>query len=224
MAKKKREPISIPVYSLSEELISSISHGVGALFGVAALVLCVVFSALHGNPWAVVSSAIYGATLVILYSMSSIYHGLSPRLPSKKVFQVIDHCSIYLLIAGTYTPFSLCTLRPVSPVLGWFIFGVVWGMAVLGIVLNSIDLDAFKVFSMCSYLGMGWCIAAAAVPMIRELGGGGTALLLGGGLAYTVGAVFYAYGRRRAYIHSVFHLFVCAGSLLHFLCILLYVM
>ncbi len=223
----KRTPLRervLPVYTKGEEIFNMVSHIAGGVLGIVATVLCVAFAAVHRNVYGVVSGAIFGATMIVLYTMSSIYHGLSPKLPGKKVFQVIDHCSIYLLIAGTYTPFSLCTLRSVSPVLGWFIFGIVWGMAILGIVLNSIDLVAFKIFSMCSYLGMGWCIVAAAGTMIQELGGGGTALLLSGGVAYTVGAVFYAFGRRKAYIHSVFHLFVCLGSFLHFFCILLYVM
>ena len=223
----KRTPLRervLPVYTKREEIFNMVSHIAGGVLGIVATVLCVAFAVMHRNVYGVVSGAIFGATMIVLYTMSSIYHGLSPKLPGKKVFQVIDHCSIYLLIAGTYTPFSLCTLRPVSPVIGWSIFGIVCGMAVLGIVLNSIDLEAFKIFSMCSYLGMGWCIVAAAGTMIQELGGGGTALLLGGGVAYTVGAVFYAFGRRKAYIHSVFHLFVCLGSFLHFFCILLYVM
>ena len=223
----KRTPLRervLPVYTKGEEIFNMVSHIAGGVLGIVATVLCVAFAVMHRNVYGVVSGAIFGATMIVLYTMSSIYHGLSPKLPGKKVFQVIDHCSIYLLIAGTYTPFSLCTLRPVSPVIGWSIFGIVWGMAVLGIVLNSIDLEAFKIFSMCSYLGMGWCIVAAAGTMIQELGGGGTALLLSGGVAYTVGAVFYAFGRRKAYIHSVFHLFVCLGSFLHFFCILLYVM
>ena len=148
----------LPSYTKGEEIFNMTSHIVGGALGVVALVLCVVFAAVRGNVYGVVSGAIYGTTMIVLYTMSSIYHGLRPHLTAKKVFQVIDHCSIFLLIAGTYTPISLCSLREYSPVLGWTIFGVIWGLATLGIVLNSIDLKKYSVFSMICYLGMGWCI------------------------------------------------------------------
>lgn len=221
MAKKKREPISIPVYSLSEELISSISHGVGALFGVAALVLCVVFSALHGNPWAVVSSAIYGATLVILYSMSSIYHALKIN-KAKRVFRVFDHCSIFLLIAGTYTPYTLVTLRQAGAT-GWILFGVVWGAGILGIVFNSINLKKYRIPSMICYLAMGWVMIFAMKPLMENLHRNGIILLFAGGGAYTLGAILYGLGKKHKYFHSIWHFFVLAGSILHFFSILLYV-
>ena len=162
--------------------------------------------------------------MISLYTMSSIYHGLRPDGMAKKVFQVIDHCSIFFLIAGTYTPITLCTVREANPVLGWTIFGIVWGMAILGCILNSIDLKKFKKFSMICYLGMGWCIVVAAKPMIEILKPGALWLLLAGGIAYTVGAIFYGCGKRAKYMHSVFQLFVVAGSILHFLCIALYIL
>ena len=135
----------LPTYTKGEEIFNMTSHIVGAVLGVVALVLCVVFAAIRGNVFGVVSGSIYGVTMIILYTMSSIYHGLSPKRYSKKVFQVLDHCSIFLLIAGSYTPFALCTIREADPVSGWVIFGVIWFVAILGIVLNSIDIKKFKV-------------------------------------------------------------------------------
>lgn len=222
MARTKLSERILPNYTRGEEIFNMVSHIVGGALGIAALTLCVIFSALHGNVYGVVGSAIYGATMIILYTMSSIYHGLKPHLMAKKVFQVIDHCSIFLLIAGTYTPIALSALRSYSPPLGWWIFGIIWGCAVLGIVLNAIDIKQYKVFSMICYLAMGWCIVFAAKPTYLMLGPGGIALLVAGGLMYTIGAVFYGLGKKKRYIHSVFHLFVVAGSILHFLSILLY--
>ena len=162
--------------------------------------------------------------MIVLYTMSSIYHGLSPRLKAKKVFQVLDHCSIFLLIAGSYTPFALCTIRQVDLVSGWLIFGIIWLVAILGIVLNSIDIKKFKIFSMICYLLMGWCIIIKASILPLTLGISGTALLVSGGVAYTIGAIIYGLGKKYKYAHSIFHLFILIGSLLQFLCILLYVM
>ena len=215
---------TLPSYTRGEEMLNMISHIAGGIMGVAATVLCVVTAVLHHSVWGVVSGAIFGGTMILLYTMSSIYHGLSPEKMAKKVFQIIDHCSIFLLIAGTYTPLTLCTLRIASPGFGWTIFGLIWAMAVLGIVLNAIDLKQFHLFSIICYLVMGWCIVIAAKPVVTGLGLAGTWMLLIGGIAYTIGAVFYVFGRRHAYIHSVFHVFVVAGSFFHFLCILLYVM
>ena len=223
----RRIPLSrraLPVYTQGEEIFNMVSHIAGGALGIAAVALCVIMAALHRNVYGIVSGAVYGFTLIVLYTMSSIYHGLSPRLYAKRVFQVIDHCSIFLLIAGSYTPFSLVTLRLYSPWLGWTIFGVIWAMAALGIALNAVDLERFKVFSIVCYLGMGWCIILTARLLPRLLGAQGLALLLAGGAAYTVGAVFYGLGRKKRYFHSVFHLFVLAGSIFHFFCILLYVM
>lgn len=215
---------NLPVYTRGEEIFNMVSHIAGGAMGAAATVLCVIAAALHHNVWGVVSGAIFGGTMILLYTMSSIYHGLPPERTSKKVFQIIDHCSIFLLIAGTYTPLTLCTLRTASPGLAWTIFGLIWTAAVIGIVLNAIDLKQFKVFSIICYLMMGWCIIIAAKPVAAGLGSGGLWMLLLGGIAYTVGALLYVMGKRHEYIHSVFHLFVVAGSLFHFLCILFYVM
>ena len=214
----------LPKYTKGEEIFNMTSHIVGAVLGVVATVLCVVFAAVRGNVYGVISGAIYGATMILLYTMSSIYHGLSPKRYSKKVFQVLDHCSIFLLIAGSYTPFALCSIREYDPVSGWVIFGVIWIVAIIGIVLNSIDIKKFKIFSMICYLAMGWCIVFKITLLPKLLGTAGFVLLLLGGIAYTVGAVLYAIGKKHKYMHSVFHLFILLGSLLQFFCILLYVM
>lgn len=199
-----------------------VSHIAGGGLGVVALVLCVIVSALHKNPWAVVGSAIYGASLISLYSMSSIYHGLT-HVFAKKVMQVLDHCTIYFLIAGTYTPILLCSIREYSPVTAWVLFGVVWGFAALATTLTAIDLKKYAVFSMICYIGMGWCIVFAAKIAIAAIPFMGLVYLLAGGVSYTIGAVLYGLGRTRRYMHSVFHLFVVLGSLLQFICILFYV-
>lgn len=219
----KKHPISIPTYTKGEEIFNMTSHIVGGGIGVVATVLCVIFAALHHNVYGVVGSAIYGGTMIVLYTMSSIYHGLRPHLTAKKVFRVIDHCSVYLLIAGTYTPISLCNLREANASLGWTIFGIVWGVAALGITLNAIDLERFIYPSLACYLCLGWCVLGAAKTTAIALGVGGVTFLLLGGVAYSLGAVLYALGKKRKYIHSIFHIFVCLGSLFHFFCILFYV-
>ena len=224
MKRTKLRDRILPKYTKGEEIFNMTSHIVGGVLGIVALVLCVVFAAVHGNGYGVVSGVIYGVTMVILYTMSSIYHGLNPKRKAKKVFQVLDHCSIYLLIAGSYTPFALCTLREYSTALGWTIFGVIWFVAILGIILNSIDIKKFRVFSMICYLVMGWCIVFKINLLPELLGTAGFVLLLLGGLAYTIGAILYGLGKKHKYMHSVFHLFILLGSLLQFFTILLYVM
>ena len=224
MERTKLKDRILPKYTKGEEIFNMTSHIVGAVLGVVATVLCIVFAAVRGNVYGVISGAIYGATMILLYTMSSIYHGLSPKRYSKKVFQVLDHCSIFLLIAGSYTPFALCSIREYDPVSGWVIFGVIWAVAILGIILNSIDIKKFKIFSMICYLAMGWCIVFKITLLPKLLGIVGFVLLLLGGIAYTVGAVLYSIGKKRKYMHSVFHLFILLGSLLQFFCILLYVM
>lgn len=214
----------LPTYTKGEEIFNMTSHIVGAVLGIVATVLCVVFAAINKNVYGVISGAIYGVTMILLYTMSSIYHGLSPKRHSKKVFQVLDHCSIFLLIAGSYTPFALVSIREYDAFWGWAIFGIIWGLAILGIVLNSIDIKKYKVFSMICYLAMGWCIIIKANLLPELLGMKGLILLLAGGIAYTTGAIVYGFGKKHRYIHSIFHLFILLGSLLQFFCILLYVM
>jgi len=224
MTRIKIKDRKLPVYTKGEEIFNMVSHIVGGVLGIVAIVLCTIFGAIRNNPYGVVSGSIFGFTMVLLYTMSSIYHGLKPDTTAKKVFQVLDHCSIFLLIAGSYTPFALCTLREYNGATGWWIFGIIWGAAILGIALNAIDLKRYKVFSMICYLAMGWCIIIKINLLPQLLGLTGFILLLAGGIVYTIGAVFYGVGKKHKYIHSVFHLCIFFANLLHFLCILLYVM
>ncbi len=224
MPRQKLADRKLPDYTKGEEIFNMVSHIVGGAVGIGALALCVIVAAIHNNVYGIVSGAIYGASMIILYTMSSVYHGLKPELMAKKVFQVIDHCSIFLLIAGTYTPIALCSLREYNTTLGWVIFGVIWAFAALGIVFNSIDIKAYSKFSAICYLVMGWCIVFAWKPTAQMLTSGGIALLLSGGISYTIGALFYYFLKKKRYMHSIFHLFVVIGSILHLLAILFYVL
>ena len=212
---------SLPVYTKGEELFNMITHIVGGAIGVAALVLCIVFSAVRGNGYGLAGSIVYGVSMIVLYTMSSVYHGLREGT-AKRVMQVLDHCTIYLLIAGTYTPILLSAMRPIDPVSSWVLLGVVWGLSAIAITLTAIDLKKYSVFSMICYIGMGWCIVFKLPLLIEAVGWGGFWLILLGGVCYTVGAVLYGLGRTKKYMHSIFHLFVVAGSVLHLLAILIY--
>ena len=217
MALKDR--IKIPKYSLGEELVSSISHGIGAGLSFTALVLCVVFSAIHGNAYAVVSSVIYGSTSIILYMMSTLYHALKVN-NVKRVFRILDHSSIFLLIAGTYTPYALVAL---PKTLGWVIFSINWGCAVIGIILNSIDLERYKKISIVLYLLMGWMIIFSFDKLISSMSMVGIYLMLVAGILYTVGAIFYGVGKKIKYMHGLFHIFVLSASVCVFFSIFFYV-
>lgn len=222
MSRTKLRDRLLPSYTRKEELFNMISHIVGGGFGVVALALCVVFSAIKGNPWSVVGSAIYGASLISLYTMSSVYHGLKSEM-GKKVMQVLDHCTIYFLIAGTYTPILLSCLIPYSPAWGWTIFGLVWGCAAVGVVFAAIDHKKFAVLSMICYIGMGWCIVIAGKVALEAIPFAGLMWLLAGGIAYTIGAVIYVIGKKKRYMHCVFHIFCIIGSILQFVCIFFYI-
>lgn len=211
--------IAIPKYTLGEELISAISHGLGAAFGVLALVICLVKTIPEGNAFSIVSSWIYGFSIIILYSMSCIYHALKP-CNAKRVMRIFDHCTIFLLIAGSYTPFTLVSL---IDSVGWVLFGVVWGAAIIGIILNAIDMERYTTLSMVCYLAMGWVIVFAIKPLINAIDMNGIKLLVAGGIAYTVGAVIYGIGSKVKYMHSIWHFFVLAGTILQFLTIYYYV-
>lgn len=224
MTRTKLDDRVLPKYSKGEEIMNMTTHIVGAAFGLVAMILCIVFAAIHENSYGVISAVIYGITMIVLYIMSSIYHGLSPNLKGKKVMQVLDHCSIFLLIAGSYTPFALCTLREYDLATGWSIFGIIWAIAILGIVLNSIDLKRYKVFSMICYLIMGWCIILKVTILPELITWPGFILLLSGGIVYTIGAVLYGVGKKVKYMHSVFHFCILIASILQFFSILLYVM
>lgn len=222
MTRTKLADRTLPNYTKGEEIFNMVSHIVGGGLGIIATVLCVIFAALNKNVWGVVGGAIYGASMIVLYTCSSVYHGLT-HPTAKKVMQVLDHCTIYFLICGTYTPILLSAIRPVSPVWAWVIFGIVWGLAAMATTLTAIDLKKYSKLSMACYIGMGWCIVLAWDVTARAIPVPGLWLLLGGGIAYTIGAVLYGIGKKHRYMHSVFHLFVVLGSVLQFLCILLYV-
>lgn len=224
MKRTKLDDRVLPTYSKGEEIFNMVSHIVGGAIGIATLVLGIIISAIHHNGYGIASSIVLGVTVIVLYTMSSIYHGLSPKLKAKKVFQIIDHCSIFLLIAGTYTPFCLCTLRGAEPVTGWIMFGVVWGIAALGITLNAIDIKKFKIVSMILYLVMGWCIIVKMNLLIIVLQIPGFVLLLSGGIVYTIGAILYGVGKKKKWMHSIFHIFCVISSILQILCILIYVL
>ena len=216
----RRRMLGLPDYTLGEELMNSITHGIGALFGVMALVLCVVKSALSGNVYGIVSGAIYGATLILLYTMSCLYHALKVNR-AKKVFQTFDHCSIFLLIAGTYTPITLVALKGA---LGWVLFGVVWAAAATGITFNGISVKKYKIMSMICYIAMGWVIIFVFPEFIKAVDFNCVILLLIGGIVYTIGAVIYGFGKKARYVHSIWHFFVLAGSIFHFFAVYLYVL
>ena len=212
---------TLPNYSLGEERMNMITHIAGGVMGVAALVLCVLQAARHHNIWGIVSSAVYGTTLIAMFTISSVYHGLRPNL-GKKVMQVIDHCTIYFLIAGTYTVVVLSAFLPRYPKIAWGMFAFQWALGILATVLTAIDLKKYNVFSMVCYIGMGWAILPFCAVTIEVMELPGFLLLLSGGIAYTIGSVLYGLGARRKWMHSVFHLFVDLGALLQFLAVLLY--
>ena len=207
----------LPHYTLGEEIFNSVSHGVGVALACVGFGILIVLSALYGDAWAVSSSIVYSFSLFALYLASTLYHAC-PNRKVKGVLQVLDHCSIFLLIAGTYTPYTLITLRGA---LGWTLFGVVWGAAIVGVVLNAIDVQKYSRISMVCYVAMGWVVVLAIRPLMASLAWNGLVLLALGGVFYTVGIIFYVI--RRSYMHSIWHLFVLAGSVCHYLSILLYV-
>ena len=212
---KLSKKIDLPKYKLGEELMSSISHGVGVLLSIAALILCIIKA---DTGLGLLSALFYGISSIILYLMSCLYHSLA-RNNAKRVFRIIDHCSIFLLIAGTYTPFCLCVL-PLN--IGWWVFGFVWACAVIGILLNSLDMKRFKKVSMVLYLIMGWCIIFTFKPLWNSMNHFGILLLLLGGIIYTIGAVLYGIGKKKQYMHSMFHLFCIAASFCFFFAVYFY--
>jgi len=213
----------LPDYTKGEEIANMVTHIVGGSFGIAYLVLCVIIAAVHGSPMGVVTSSIYGTSVITVFTMSAVYHGVRPQT-AKKVLQVIDHCMIYFMIAGTYTPITLCLLRKENTAIGWVVFGIVWGISALAVTLTAIDLKKFKVFSMICYIALGWCIIFYLPQTLCALSYGGSLFLIGGGIMYTVGAILYGIGKRKRYVHAVFHTFVVLASVLHFFCIAFYVL
>jgi hemolysin III len=205
-------------HTLGEEIAHSVTHGVGAVLSVAGVAVLAAFATLRGNAWHVVSCGIYGATLVLTYTASTVYHAIPASLPrAKGVLQALDHSAIYLLIAGTYTPFAL---GPLQGPWGWTLLGIVWGLALAGILLEMVPRLRHRRWTIVLYLGMGWLALVALEPLVEAISAGGVALLAAGGLAYTAGVLFYVW--RRPFHHAVWHGFVLAGSALHFFCVLFY--
>jgi hemolysin III len=205
-------------YSVCEEIANSITHGLGMVLSVVGLVLLLVLASRYGDAWHIVGCGIYGATLLLLYTASTLYHGIT-RPRAKQVLRILDHSAIFLLIAGTYTPFTLVNLR--GP-WGWSLFGTIWSLALLGIILEMTPWRRFRVISILLYVGMGWAVVVAAKPLLNTVALPGLILLLAGGLAYTVGIVFYVW-RNLPHHHAIWHLFVLSGSVLHFFAVLFFV-
>jgi hemolysin III len=201
------------------ERFNSISHLVGAALALAGVVVLVTLASWKGDPWKIVSFSIYGASLFLLYTLSTLYHSLRGR--AKDIFRKLDHIAIYLLIAGTYTPLALVTLRGAW---GWSLFGIIWGLAIVGIIVDSLHKKGSRTIQMVIYLLMGWLIVVAMYPLIQALPRGGLLLLVLGGVFYTSGMIFYAIDDRMKHAHGIWHLFVLAGSISHYLAILLYVL
>ncbi|MDA3871349.1 MAG: hemolysin III family protein [Candidatus Marinimicrobia bacterium] len=214
---KKKKKVSLPNQSMGEEIANSIIHGIGIALSIAALVLLVVFSSQRGDVWQIVSFSIYGATLVILYLFSTLYHGFHNK-KVKEFFRLFDYASIYLLIAGTYTPVTLTILR--GP-LGWTVFGIIWGLAILGVVKQFVFFHKFQAFSVITYLIMGWLIVFVIKPLLAEVPIMFFMWMLIGGLSYTLGIIFFIW-EKMPYNHSIWHLFVLGGSIGHFFAFLFY--
>ena len=221
IARTKLAERSLPNYTHSEEMMNMVTHIVGGALGIAALVLCLFRAAVNHNIYGIVASAIYGTSMISTFTVSSVYHGLNLNY-GKKVMQVIDHCTIYFLIAGTYTVVVLSAIRPIYPSLGWGLFYFEWILAIIAATLTAIDLKKYDTFSMICYIGMGWAVIPFAKQAMVALTAPGFRLLLWGGIAYTIGAVLYGIGSRKKWMHSVFHIFVVLGALLQFLSVLLY--
>lgn len=219
MKEKKQPGVAAPVYyPLGEEIFSAITHGLGALGGIFALIYMLIWSARSESPLAAVASSIYGGSLIILYTISTLSHALM-NTRAKTVFRVLDHATIFLLIAGTYTPITLITLKGKA---GWILFGVQWALAAAGITFASIALNRFRRISILLYFIMGWLIITATLPLIRNMAPAGLSYLVGGGVFYTAGILFYRL--RRPYLHAVMHLFTLIGSVLQFITVAFYVL
>lgn len=207
---KRREELSLPRYSLSEEIMNAITHGVGVGLAIAGMIVLLVMG--HHDPLTAVSVSIFGASMIMLYLVSTLYHALGVN-KGKKVFQILDHCTIFFLIAGTYTPISLLCF---GGSIGWTLFGIVWGVAILGIVLNAVNLHRYRKFSMACYIGLGWIVVFFFKPLVEHLDYTSIVLLVIGGVIYTVGAIIYGMGKRFKYMHSIWHFFVLGGTICHY--------
>ena len=216
MSEKKKLNIKIPNYTLGEELFNSISHGIGAALAVAALVLMVVKA--H-NPLPETTVSLFGATMIILYTMSCIYHALSPNLEGKKVLRVIDHCNVFLLVFGTYIPVSLLGVGGAK---GWILFGVIGAFTIIGIVFTAINVDKYKVIATICHVINGWSILIGIPELINNAGHEGLLFMILGGVMYTIGSILYGLGSKKKYMHCIFHVFCLLGTFFHFWSIYMY--
>lgn len=221
MKRTKLSDRKLPDYTIGEERMNMVTHIVGGGLSIVAMILCVSRAMSRGAAFSILGCVVYGVSIVTLYTISSVYHGLRSGM-AKKTLQVIDHCTIYALIAGTYTPILLSAFVPVYPIIGWGLLAAEWALAILAATLTAIDLKKYRVFSMICYIGMGWGIVFFLPQTIALMTAPGFNLLLAGGIAYTVGAVLYGIGVKKRWMHSVFHIFVVIGSALQFLAIYLY--
>ena len=219
MRENRLDRITLPRYTRGEERLNTVSHLAGAVLGVLILADCLRLS--RGDPYAVAGSWVYGLSMILLYTVSGVYHAL-PAGRVKKAMRVVDHCTIYLLIAGTYTPILLAAVRPLHPALAWSVLGCEWGLGLLAAVFTALDLKKYSKLSMACYIAMGWLVVIAIKPTIEAVTVPGFLWLLAGGVAYTVGAVLYGVGKKRRWFHGVFHIFVLLGSILQAVCILRY--
>lgn len=215
-----KHKIDLPYYTLGEELISSISHGFGALLSVAGTILCISKAAHTGSSIEIISAVLFGIMMILLYTMSCIYHALA-RNNAKRVFRVFDHCTIFLLIAGTYFPIILVS---VGGTIGWIYFFIIVTASIVGIIFNAIDVDRYQNVSLFCYVFMGWIIVFAFKPLYAAVGRGGISYLIAGGVIYTIGAILYKIGDDKKYFHSLWHFFVLGGTIMHFFTIYLYVL
>ena len=207
---KRRAVLNLPFYSLGEEIWNAVSHGIGAGLSIAALVLLMVFT--PKTPIHIFSLLVYSISMILLYVISTLYHAL-PVTKGKKIFQILDHCTIFFMIAGTYTPMLLLCVKGIT---GWVLLGVVWAASVIGILLNAVDMKRYKKFSMACYICIGWSCVFIIKPLVQNLNILQLCLLVGGGVLYTIGAVIYAKGKKLAYMHTIFHVFVVAASVMQF--------
>ena len=211
----------LPNYTKTEELMNTISHAIGIAIGLLALITCIIQSK---DAIDIIGSTVYGLSMIFLYSVSSIYHGTNPvNVLKKQILRIIDHCTIFVFIAGSYTPVVLNVIYRSNPKAGILTLAIIWLTAIVGITLNAIDLDRYSKFSMACYLILGWCAIFIIKPIIGILGFNGTLLLIGGGISYSIGAILYGIGKKHRYMHFVFHIFVVFGTFLQYFCILNYV-
>ncbi len=223
MIKEKLAEIKLPGYSRQEEIINSLSHALGVAFGIYALINCIIISVNLHSTISVVASAVYGLSMIFLYSMSTVYHGLRDSL-AKRLFRAIDHCAVFFLISGSYTPMLLCGVREYSPVKAYVVLAIVWTVTVVGSVLNLIDIKKYKGVSMACYILVGWLMVFDLGDLMDFFGKAPVMLILSGGISYTIGALIYNLGKKIKYSHCIFHFFVLAGSVLQYISLVSYIL